>query len=100
MSGSVLAETITEREFQRTVMVAARLFGWRCYHTFDSRRSAQGFPDLVLVRPPRIVFVELKTTRGTASPSQSEWLDDLTRCGAEVHLWRPGNWQQVETTLR
>lgn len=92
---------VTEKQLQAQVLQLARLSGWRCYHTYDSRRSAPGFPDLVLVRPPRLIFVELKTTTGRLRPTQAEWLDDLAGCedAPEVHIWRPSSWDEIETTL-
>ena len=42
--------TLKESDFQRAVIEMARLHGWLVYHTHDSRRSAPGFPDLVLVQ--------------------------------------------------
>ena len=36
----------TEKGFQAAVVELARLRGWLVYHTYDSRRSAKGFPDL------------------------------------------------------
>lgn len=50
---------ISEKEFQAQVLDLARLTGWLCYHPHDSRRSAPGFPDLVLVRPPVVEDAEL-----------------------------------------
>ena len=40
------------REFMPAVVELAKRFGWLLYHTHNSRRSASGFPDLVMVRPP------------------------------------------------
>lgn len=54
---------MTERQFQPQVVQLARLCGWLIYHTFDSRRSAAGFPDLCMVRGDRCLFVELKSDR-------------------------------------
>lgn len=45
----------------QSVVDAARLNGWLVYHTHDSRRSAEGFPDLVMLRLSRMVVAELKT---------------------------------------
>jgi hypothetical protein len=61
-----------------------------------------GFPDLVLVRPPRVMFVELKSERGRASPSQREWLDRLSRCESapEVGIWRPRDFDELVERLR
>lgn len=91
---------ISEEVFQRQVLDLARLSGWRCYHTFDSRRSAAGFPDFVLVRPPVVLFAELKSEAGRLRPEQAAWLEALVACeGVEARLWRPGDWPEVEETL-
>lgn len=91
---------LTERQWQDRVVDLARWHGWRTYHTHDSRRSAAGFPDLVLVRGGRLLFVELKSSSGRVTPAQRVWLADLSACpGVEVHLWRPADWVEVQTTL-
>jgi hypothetical protein len=105
---------MTEAQFQRTVIEAAQALGWLCYHTHDSRRSAAGFPDLVLVRD-RVLFVELKTERGKLSGAQEQWRDAIvgairrwtTKQGAAYYaapfqwcLWRPSNWSTIEEVLR
>lgn len=91
---------MSEREFQRQVTALARLTGWACYHTYDSRRSHKGFPDLVLVKPPAILFAELKTDRGHVRPEQALWLDLLRACGLDARLWRPAMWPEIERTLK
>ncbi len=93
---------VTERQLQAQVVQLAQLNGWRCYHTFDSRRSTPGFPDLVLVRPPRCLFVELKTTAGRLRPEQRSWLEALAEVerAPEVFLWRPADFGDIQSTLR
>ena len=89
-----------ERDFQAAVVELARLAGWRCYHTFDSRRSEPGFPDLCLVRGGQIVFAELKTAHGRLSAAQREWLAALGACpGVDAVLWRPEDWDEIEGVL-
>jgi hypothetical protein len=68
---------LAEAAFQRQVEQLAAFYGWRTYHTHDSRRSAAGFPDLVLIRGPELLFVELKTDRGRLSAAQAAWLEAL-----------------------
>lgn len=95
------AVKVTERQWQDQVLEVAHLTGWRTYHTHDSRRSAPGWPDLALCRPPRLLLVELKTDVGRVSPAQAEWLEDLGRCaGVEVYIWRPADLDTVVATLR
>lgn len=86
---------MTERQLQGTVQQLATLHGWRWYHTHDSRRSAPGFPDLVMVHPTqgRVVWAELKRASGRLTKDQKAWIADLEAAGQEVHVWRPTHLQ-------
>ena len=53
-------KAISEKDFNHTITLTARAFGWLVYHTYNSRRSEPGFPDLVLVKGNRILFREVK----------------------------------------
>ena len=90
----------SERSFMGQVVAYARLMGWRCYHTYDSRRSDAGFPDLVLVRRPRVIFAELKSDRGKLTDDQRAWLEALDGCSVERYIWRPSDWPKVERILK
>src|SRR5579859_4032261 len=91
---------LAEQAFQRQVEALADLRGWLFYHSHDSRRDRPGFPDLVLVRAPRLLIAELKSARGRVSPAQQEWLAAFRACpGNEVYVWRPGEWAEIERVL-
>lgn len=100
----------TERGFAEAVIEMARLLGWRVAHFRPARtlrgwRTAVegdgvGFPDLVLVRPPRLIAAELKSARGRLTAEQGEWLRLLSAAGVETHIWRPADWDDVEEALR
>lgn len=92
---------VTEAQWQATVLDVAGFGGWLAYHTHDSRRSQKGFPDLVLVRD-RVLFVELKTDAKASklTRDQQRWLGALDRAGAEVHVWRPSNYDAVVRILQ
>ncbi len=102
-------EDVTEKEWQQQVKDMAALMGFkRAYHTFDSRRSSSGFPDLVLVRD-RIVYVELKRElTGKRSidrdrelkPAQREWLAALVKAKGEVYVARPSDFDALAEVLR
>lgn len=79
---------MTEKQFQTQIIMVAKANGWTVYHTYDSRRSAPGFPDLVLVRDG-VLFREIKTNTGRISMAQQEWGDALTKAGADFKVWRP-----------
>jgi len=101
---------VTEKQLQSRVIEVARLYGWRVAHFHDSRRQvkpgvfvgdkdASGFPDLVLVRAPDVLFVELKRELGKVSDGQQEWLDDLIAAGCEVHVVRPSDEREFARRL-
>ena len=87
---------MTERQFQSQVISAAKQLGWtHIYHTHDSRRSAPGFPDLVLVKTGRIVFAELKAEKGRVSEAQKSWIAALRLAGCTAFVWRPSDWDEI-----
>ena len=91
---------IMEKDFQQMVLNVARPCGWQTYHTYDSRRSDPGFPDLCLVRGERLLFVELKTVKGRLRDAQKDWLALLTKVPCvEVYLWRPTDWDAIVEIL-
>ncbi len=72
------------------------------YHTYSSRRSVPGFPDLVMVHPEsgRTIFAELKKEGAYPSPEQRRWLDALKKnAGVEVYVWRPSDMESVREVL-
>lgn len=111
---------MTEKQLQDAVIKAAQLLGWRVAHFRPAltqtgrwvtavQGDGVGFPDLVLVRPPRLMFVELKSHRGQVSDEQQAWLSDLTKVAnmeepgeIDVYVWRPADWESgvIERRLR
>lgn len=105
----------SERSWQRQVVELAQLLGWVTWHdqaTNSPRRcracgavrtlprNVAGLPDLLLVRPPRVLFVELKAERKRPDRAQADWLAVLARCpGVEAYCWRPSDWPRVLATL-
>ncbi len=83
---------MNENQLQAAIVQYAQLNGWLAYHTYDSRKSARGFPDLVLIRE-RLVMVELKAEKGVLSEPQGRWLLALEAAGVECHVWRPADWR-------
>ena len=97
------AAAVSEAAFLDKVVRLAKDAGWMVYHTYDSRRSEAGFPDLVLAhRDHGVIFAELKSASGKLTPAQQKWqneLSDATRlsdCAGDryidVLVWRPADW--------
>jgi len=81
-----LARTMSEEELLTAITEAATYRGWRWVH-FRPAQTAKGwrtptqghsgFPDLCLVRKGDLLFWELKAARGSLSPDQVAWLDEI-----------------------
>lgn len=117
-----MTRRLTEKQLQNAVLEMAKRLGWRTAHFGNTvkivkrgagyktipDKAAAGFPDLVMVRPPRIIFVELKDHSGQLSDLQTEWIQDLMRCAkegveeVEAYIWRPNDWESgiIERRLR
>ena len=70
---------MTEAQLQRQVMAVAARLGYLSYHTYSSKRSAPGYPDVTLVHPAGGTLFLLELKRDTEHPTlaQQRWLDAL-----------------------
>ncbi len=100
----------SEAEFQKEVISLAKMLKWRVAHfraSLNQRGEWQtavaadgaGFTDLVIVRE-RVIFAELKAENGKLSLKQEEWIAWLKGAKQEVYVWRPSNWQGIESILK
>lgn len=78
----------------------AEALGWLVHHETDSRRTSEGWPDLVLVRGAEIIIAELKSEKGKVTVAQGVWLDRLAICGIETHVWRPSQMEEIAERLK
>ena len=106
------AVTVSEAEWLAAVADMLDLYGWYWIHPLPARRadgrwrtaaqgnSAKGFPELVCVRPPRVVWIELKSEKGRVSPEQRAWIDRLQAAGQEAAVARlPQDWDSLAALL-
>jgi len=101
----------SEDSLLRSIIAEAQLRGWLVYHarparTKDGRwvtpmQGDAGFPDLVLVRKPRVLFIEVKSERGKVSPEQWCWVHELDACwpGAEMYVIFPHDRDRISAIL-
>jgi len=105
-----VVEFVSEAAFLTQVIDLAQALHWRAHHVRPAwskkgwRTPIQGdpgFPDLVLVRPPRVIFAELKSERGRLSDEQEIWIDWLEKCHlGEIYIWKPSDWDDIVSKLR
>jgi len=98
----------TENDFMTWVLMLAKLFGWKVAHFRAARTNkgwrtpvqadGKGFPDLVLVKGDKLIFVELKSKKGKLSTEQRAWLQTLCHA-ATVCIWRPGDRESIQKIL-
>ncbi len=91
---------ISEKDLQQQIEQLLQLFRWDYYHTWNSRHSAQGFPDLLALRPGRRLVAELKKEGEQPTPEQQNWLDKFEEVGFEVYVWRPADIDQAAKVLQ
>lgn len=76
-----------EKLYQRTLVDALKALGYEVSHTFPLRtesgwrtgNTAKGWPDLVCLRGPWIVAIEVKAEGGRLRPEQGPWLERFAR---------------------
>lgn len=91
---------MTEAEFQAAVLELCAWLHLLVFHAQDSRRSAPGFPDLVIAGPRGVIFAELKSPRGRLRPAQQEWRYMLLASGQCHVVWRPDNLSVITDVLK
>lgn len=100
----------SETEFLGMVLKFASICHWRTLHIRPGmtakgyRTNVQGdgvgFPDVLAVRQDRIVLAELKVDRNKPTPDQLLWLAAFDVTAAEVYLWTPTDWPEIERVLK
>lgn len=115
---------LSEARFQKQVVELAELLHWGVWHDrATNQRSAcrackaplrcaacatpatvvrnpAGLLDLILIRRPRVLWVELKSDRGRLTPEQRATISDLRACGQEAYVFRPRDFETITRLLR
>lgn len=106
------AATNAEKAFQTTLVQTLELFGYEGVHVFPlmDRRgvwrtptTSPGWPDLVFVRPPRLLAIEVKVEGVTVPPHQRAWLTLFSQVPcARAWVVRPNdpNWADLQRWIR
>ena len=93
-------EQMSEKDFQAAVVKLAKEFEWMVYHTYDSRKSTPGFPDLLMLKGKRMLVIELKTEKGKTTKAQDEWLDAFGKVETRhVDVWQPSDNSRIVKML-
>lgn len=91
---------LTEKELSKNIIKEAKELGWKAYHTFFSKWSERGFPDLLMIRDGKILAWELKNATGKVSEAQQEWLDAFGLVpGVDARVVRPDDLEEAYKVL-
>jgi hypothetical protein len=82
---------VSEDRLLADVRDLADRLGQLVYHTYDSRRSEPGYPDLTIIGRG-VLFRELKVDGKYPTPAQRMYLESLRAAGADAEVWRPADW--------
>jgi hypothetical protein len=94
------ADQLTEEQFQQQVTDLCDQLRLKWHHETDSRRTTEGWLDLVICGPGGVIFAELKREKGSrTSKAQLAWIKALEEAGAEVYLWRPSDLEAIRVRL-
>ena len=89
-----------EQTFQREVQEFARANEWIDWHVLRSKGMRAGFPDLVLLREPDCLWIELKAPNGKVTTAQKEMHVMLRACGQTIYVWKPEDWDEIVEVLK
>lgn len=99
-------------ELSDALVDLAHLLGYRVYHPRPGRTvdgwvtpvsyDGKGYPDLTIVGPRGIHFVEVKGTGDRVRPEQEEWIVALRKAGGSAWVCSPSTWRRgmAEAILR
>ena len=84
----------SERDLQNAIIADLKKLGVRlCYHTWNSKHSQAGFPDLIALHDGRGLAAELKREKAAAKAEQVAWLHAFGLMpGLRAYLWRPSDY--------
>lgn len=98
---------LKEREWQQQVEEALTRHGWWFIHIPANvvicpschrkiyRGIAKGFPDILAIKPPRLLWLELKRERGQLEPEQKRVGAMLQACGQTWLHARPRDREEL-----
>ena len=99
------ANAESEKDFQKWLIGELKKNGWLAHAERPAMtkkgyvtpiQGSAGYPDITAVRAPRFLLAELKSDSGQASPSQVEWLIQMSKCPMlEVKCWSPKDRDEI-----
>lgn len=90
-----------EAAFMADVIALAKRQRWKVYHPYSSRKSEEGFPDLIMVRTGQQIAAELKMPGQFPTAAQEAWLQEFEKvAGCVAAVWCPSDWPEIQERLK
>ena len=77
-----------EKDLQRKVVKWARERGFPLWHDRSRGKNQAGWPDVILIMPGEVFFIELKSVSGKLRKEQKELKLQFKFLGHEIHVVR------------
>lgn len=102
---ALVASEMSEEELLVAVQTELNLGRWRWHHVRRSdlavTQGDPGWPDLVALRGPDLLAIELKRADGTHRPGQEAWLEAFAAVRhVRAGTWRPADLDVIRRILR
>lgn len=79
---------ILEEQTQSAICNLCDYLHLKWFHNPDSRRVNPGLPDLIIIGPRGVIYVELKSRTGELRKAQEETIVLLRQSQQRVFVWR------------
>jgi hypothetical protein len=100
----------TGSKLQEQIIDYAHIYGWTVAHFRPAMTKygyrtpvsadGKGWPDLFLIKPPRIVVFECKSQYEKTSPEQDKWLELFKACiGDDCRVVKFSDWDEITKIL-
>lgn len=77
-------DTMTEAQWQRKLIEKHEAEGWYVIKLMRANKS--GLPDLIMLKPDKVLFIEAKASDGVVSPIQKYRIEELRDKGFTVDV--------------
>lgn len=98
------APPMSGADIDTEIAAICKQFGFRAYHTHDSRHSPEGFPDWVILGPGACLIREVKgehragkgrIVRDQLTEAQAGWLEGFRAIGYNAKVWSADDWRSL-----
>lgn len=76
----------SESKLQSKILKWAKEHGFPCWHDRSRGKNQAGWPDVILIMPSKVVFIELKAAGGKLRKEQNQLKLQFEYLGHRIHI--------------